>query len=545
MPPPDSQSDAVPAGGAQQRGGTSLTDSASRGIAWTAAVSVLERSLNLVTQFVLAALLATEVFGAWGVVQSVVLLVSDPATSGIREVLVYRSKRLLLWATPAFWCSAALGLGLSAVVLALAWPAAVVFGSTDDQSGILLGLLLVSLSPFLQAITTVPRAAMLVRHQFKRIALTSLAQITTQAAGTVTLAALGYGIEAFAIPFVAGQVVRAGLLLAMNPVRIGRRLRITRWRLLIGDSSRVWGDSFARWFRNQGDILIVSVFVDQSAAGVYVFARNVSRQVVSLFTQQVAGVLLPVLSELRGESSRMKAAFLRASRLLAYIGAPASIGIGACAWAFVPLAMDAEKWAGLPAVVSAMTVGIGLRVLSESAVSMQFAGGRFRQQMIFSLWTSVLFAGGLAAGAAVGGAFGAAIGFAAYCLVAGPVQVFVAIRHLGGRLAEVFRTAIVPVLLAVAAIAPLVPLGAAIPGEGRVHEAGVLVFTIVGGAVSYLVFSIVLRLPELRDLIERAEAVCPSRFRGVYRAAVSPVRALAGNPAAQDSALTAPPRPPV
>jgi PST family polysaccharide transporter len=238
-----------------------------------------------------------------------------------------------------------------------------------------------------------------------------------------------------------------------------------------------------------------------------------SRQMVQLFTQQVASVIAPIMAGMRSDAPRALAAFLRASRLLAFIGVPVTLGIAAVVWVGMPLVLSPEKWGDLPPVLAVMCLGISMRVLTESSVALVFAVGRFREQQRFSVVSSVLFCVCVLVGAWLGGPLGAAVGFAVFCTFAGPAQVHLSIASLGGTWSQAMATIFVPVGAALASILPWV----VIAGRVRAHDAVLVAGVIVLSGLSYLMLARLRRATELRELVERVGEQAPARFRPTVR----------------------------
>lgn len=505
----------------------SLTHTAARGVAWTSAVTLLERIAALVTQFLLAALLSLETWGAWGIITSIALFFSGFASTGVREVLIHRSASFRLWCGPALWFAGAWGLLLSALTAAAALPVSFMVNE-DYRAETVLGILVVAPTPLMMSIFSVPRAKMAIEHRFKEAALIYALPGIGQLLLTLILAFAGMRIMAFAIPYTLAMLARVVIMLWIAKVPLTARPRIRSWKYFVPDAARVWVETTAVWMRSQGDVLIVGLFADQASVGLYTFARNMSRQMVSLFTQQVASVMQPMLVTLRETPARLLAAFMRATRLLAFLGVPMTLGIAAVMWPAMPLILDENKWAELPLVLTLMTVGIALRVLTESAVSLKFALGRFRQQQRFSIVSSIFFGAAVGVGAWLDGALGASAGFAVFCAGAGPLQFLTAIQPVGGGWKHTYQAVLQPALLATAAIAPWVVLAEWLGHQSQPAQALMATMVIAGSALTYFVLAMALRLPELRELAERLREQSPTRFRPLVARLTQPMMVRGG-----------------
>ncbi|MFI4893991.1 MAG: oligosaccharide flippase family protein [Phycisphaerales bacterium JB058] len=505
----------------------SLTKTAAGGVAWTSAVSLAERVAALGIQFLLAALLSLETWGAWGIITAVVLFFTGFASTGVREVLIHRSSSFRLWSGPALWFATWWGLMLSLMTAVAAYPVSLMV-KPEFATETYLGLLAVSPTPLMQSIFSVPRAKMAIEHRFKEVALIYSLPGIGQLVLTLVLAWLGMRIMAFTIPYTLAMLVRTVLMMRAARVWFSGQPRMSRWKYFTGDARRVWVESTAVWMRGQADVLIVMVFATQAEVGLYTFARNMSRQMVTLFTQQVAGVIQPILVTLQSDPPRLLKAFMRSSRLLAFMGAPMTIGIAAVMWPGTPLVMDEGKWGELPLVLTAMSIGIALRVLTESAVSLKFALGRFRQQQVFSIVSSVFFCLCIGMGTWLGGVLGASIGFAVFCAGAGPLQFLTAVQPVGGGWKETIQAVVMPVLWSLVAIVPWTILSELLGKGGHVWQALEVAMVVSCSALTYLLLAITMRMPELAEFVERVRDQSPGRVRPLVDRLTAPMMVRGG-----------------
>jgi len=557
-------------------GGPSLTKTAAGGVAWTSAVSLVERIAAFGIQFLLAALLSLETWGAWGIITAVVLFFTGFASTGVREVLIHRSSSYRVWSGPALWFATWWGLMLSLMTAAAAYPVSLMV-NPEFATETYLGLLVVAPTPLMQSMFSVPRAKLAIDHRFKEAALIYAVPGIGQLILTLVLAWVGLRIMAFTVPYTLAMLVRTVLMMRATRVWFSGRPRVSRWKYFTGDARRVWVESAAVWMRGQADVLIVMAFATQAEVGLYTFARNMSRQMVTLFTQQVAGVIQPILVTMQNEPARLLKAYMRSSRLLAFMGVPMTIGIAAVMWPGTPLVMDEGKWSELPLVLTAMSIGIALRVLTESAVSLKFALGRFRQQQVFSIVSSAFFCLCIGMGAWLGGVLGASIGFAVFCAGAGPLQFLTAVQPVGGGWKETIQAVVMPVLWSLIAIAPWTVLSEQIDYGGYIWQAIEVaivescshltyplqadvmpvywtmvaitpwtVFSVLAGtgvhiwqalevamvvscsALTYLLLAITMRMPELAEFIERVRDQSPVRFRPLVDRLTAPMMVRGG-----------------
>lgn len=500
--------------------GASLTHHAARGMAWGSVAAVTDRIVSMAVQVLLTYILLKGDFGTWALAMPVVMLAGMVQQAGIREVLMHRRDKIHLWTGPAFWMSLALGLLGTVAVLAAAWPMARVY--ENAELGVVVAAL--ALTPVLRGATTVPEALLVESMRFRASAALYCATSIATSLLYLGLALVGLGAMSFALALPLVEGARAVVIWRLTRPRVGRSPRMSRWRYLARDSGLVLGSNLAKWARGYGDYLILGLFVDAAAVGVYFFAFSLSIQTFRLITLNLATVLLPTLSRLKEEPERQTGAFLRAARAMMFIGTPMCLGMAATAGPMVRGFLDPVKWATLPAVLMVVSVGMSFRLLDEPVQSLMNAQGRFRTFFRASWAMVAVFLAAATAGAWTGGMMGAAISVAVCSTVMGPGLVWLAIRRRGGGLANVVRVFGVPLLLSAAAIGPAMLMERGLPPGGRLRE-GVAIAMMIGvSGVLYVALATLLRLGEWREMLERVAAMAPARVRPFMR----PLLAMAG-----------------
>jgi O-antigen/teichoic acid export membrane protein len=177
----------------------------------------------------------------------------------------------------------------------------------------------------------------------------------------------------------------------------------TRCMLMLGDGWRMFVGSIFFTVVWQGDNLILGMWHGQEQVGIYSIAFQLSLQGLALLTDNLAGVLLPVMGHMSGDAARQRDGFLRALRYLCLIGVPLCFIQGALAEPLLRLFWH-DKWVAATRPLQALCVGMAFQLIGVPSTQFLLAQGRLATYMK----TAVLSAVGLVIAVTCAVQFGAA-----------------------------------------------------------------------------------------------------------------------------------------
>lgn len=413
----------------------SLGRTTARGFAWLMGQTVGSKLVSLASQVILARLLLRDDYGLVGLAYTVLAFTTIIQQAGFREILIQRQQRFRRWANAAFWMSLSLGLAAAALTTAIAPIAAHFY---HDRR--LIGLILVlALSMPLGSLSTVPTARLQVDLRFRMLAVINFLDATSTMILSVVFAWLEFGAYSFVIPRVIVSAFRAmGMWwVAGTPLRSNPQIR--RWKFLGGDSALVTGALVCAAIISQGDYATLGFWHSADVVGIYYFAFNLSTQAFALFAFNLWGVLMPALSKMQDDKSRQLAALLRACRLLAMVGVPFGLLQAAVAAPLIRVFFGPRWYPSIP-VLQALSIGLTFMMIGSAAVTMFQAQGRFKELFLLSAAFAVAFLALVVTGATVGAALAVAVAVAIYNTFYGPLNLYFAIRPMGGTWLDVWRT---------------------------------------------------------------------------------------------------------
>ena len=395
-------------------------------------------------QIILAWYLVPDDFGQLGLALTVTAFASLLQNAGIREILIHRQKRFASWANPAFWMSAFTGLLAGGFIVAVAPVAAAAYHNPQ-----LVGLLLLfALSPPLFALAVVPDAQLQIQLRFRALAIVNIVLNIAQTATLVLLAWRGFGAYSFPLAPLAVLPARVAVTMwmARPPIRLSPQLR--RWRYLLKDSSRLLLSGALLALTTQGDYLILGRLYDTATVGVYVFAFNLSTQVLVLLMSNLSGVLFPALSQLRNDPPRQLRAFRRAAQALVVVATPLCLLQAAVADPLLRL-LFGDKWLAAIPILQVLSVAIAAGILNGPSFNLLQARGRFGTVLWLSVLAAAMAFAGWIPGALLGKGLGLACGGLTACAITSFIVLTQAVAAAGGSRRDVFSALAGPVVAAV------------------------------------------------------------------------------------------------
>jgi len=422
---------------------------AARGFVWMLGQTVGSKIFSFGTQIALARLLLPRDFGLIALAYTAVAFAGVIRQTGIQQILIQRHAHFRRWANPAFWFELAVGIA-TALLLAIASPvAAIVF-----HSKALIGLILViaaaaPLSPWF----VIPTARLTIDLRFKAIATVNISYNFIAMAISIVLAWRGFGAYSFVIPLPIAGAIRAIWLWRLAKPRITLNPQFRRWKFLVGDSGLLLATGFLNSVMYQSGSLALGLMYSKSVVGQFFLAFNLSTQVSQLLSQNVLTVLLPAFSRMQNETQRHAAAFLHASRMLAFVSIPLCLTMAVIAKPLVLLVYGA-KWLPAVPVLQALALAAVTYVPSSPAITAMQSQGRFRQLFQWTAVQAAVYIVAVGLGARADGATGVALAILAYSVATSPVMIRIALRERS-RWREVARVYLGPILSGAIAFAPL------------------------------------------------------------------------------------------
>ncbi|MDA8377717.1 MAG: oligosaccharide flippase family protein [Planctomycetia bacterium] len=436
------------------QGQNSATDALSvrtaRGLAWMIAQTLGSKLAGMIGQIFLARLLLPKDYGLIAIAYIAASLPTVLRQTGILQILIQKGHRFSRWANAAFWMELAMGV-VAMLLMLMAAPIAAMFYHASALWGL---MALISTGSILNALMSVPAAKLTMDLRFKELAAIGLGYNVLSMAISVGCAFLGLGAYSFVIPLPICLFLRALVLWRLAPVKVRWNPQFHRWRAMAADSGRLMVGGLAYLVQVQADNFALSIWHGKATVGNYFFANNLSGQVLQLLAVNFAGVLFPALSQLKNEPGRQVSAFLRAARALALIGIPICVAEAVLAKPAI-LVIFGAKWMPAVTILQVAALAAAINLAGAPSANLLQAQGRFHLNMIWSLISAVLFTLLVFTGAFFGGPVLVATGGLLCAAFVAPARTFSVVRYGGGRVADIARVFVPPLLFAGLALAPV------------------------------------------------------------------------------------------
>ena len=422
--PSDSRSSSATIAGAAAP--VSVARGAARGVAWLMAQNALSRVVQSLAQVVMAWLLSPTDFGTISIVFTVSTLINALFQLGLDDVLLRRRAAMTMWFSTVFWMSLLFGCMSGAVLMIVAPMAALAYHEPR-----LTGLIdIMALGAPLYALAVVPQVILRSRLRFAVLSMVMLGDVLATSLLSIVLAAGGAGPYSFVLPLPLLAAGRAAAVWTAAKPSIRRIRPARRWRKLIPSASAVLGSRLVVQFIGQADYMVFGLTATASQVGLYYFAFRIAGQPVRLLAGSLVGVLLPSLTQFRGDPARQRRAVISSSKVLALVVMPLCFTQAAMAEPAIAQFFDG-RWAGAAFFIQILSIGLAFDAVSWAIGTLLSARGDFSTALLYSIVMAIVFVTAIVAGALIDRSHGVPIAAALYYVVAQPAFCFFVLRRSG------------------------------------------------------------------------------------------------------------------
>ena len=416
---------------------------------WSFIATVVVRFASLGVSVVLARLLGPPEFGVYAVALVALTAVLSLNELGVSVALVrYQGDETEIAPTVAT-LSMAGSLFSYAVIFASAPYLASMFGAPAAVGPIrLMGLAVV-----IDGLVAVP-AALLQRHFLQgRRAIADISNFGVGSVVSIVLAFAGMGAMSLAVGRIVGSVVSAVQLVALSPrrLRFGWDRRQVRHLLHVG--LPLAGASLIVFGILNLDSFVVGQAGGAVLLGTYVLAFNLSSWPVTVLSQPIRKVTVPVFARLLDDPDRLGRAVVDSFGGLLSVTLPVAACLGASAYPLVRVVYGSQWISSAPILIWLAALGAS-RVVLELLYDLLVALGDTRRLFLLQVVWLVVLAIGLPVGQHLGGAVGVAV---AHCAIATaliiPMHAVVIGRRLNLPMFALLAVTIKPLLSAVVIVA--------------------------------------------------------------------------------------------
>jgi O-antigen/teichoic acid export membrane protein len=329
------------------------------GAGW-AAVGALGRYLLAgITTLALTHLLTPGEFGLIAITTIAQALIEHVIPVGFHDALIQRARLEAGDLDAAFWSVIVVSGGALLIVIALAPLAAEGF----DQPLLAPLLIGMALAALVRAISTVPRALLNRRMDFRTLTLARLVGMGIGGSGAVALALAGGGAWSLVTQITAVNLAGTGLIWRAAGWRPGRTIPRPALRWLWSFAPSVSLFTILSYVISNADDQLVGYRLGPEALGFYALAYSFMAWPVRDVLGGVAGVLYPVFARFQDDPARLRAAYLESVQLGTLFAFPVLALLTITAPVLIPWLLGA-RWTPVVLPMQILALG-GLR---EAAV---------------------------------------------------------------------------------------------------------------------------------------------------------------------------------
>jgi O-antigen/teichoic acid export membrane protein len=335
-----------------------LTKSTITGASWVLTGNMLTLILRIAFLAILARLLSPNDFGLAAVGTSFSTFANLFTDAGMSNTLVQRDTLRAEHVSTAFTYSITLGLAFCAATVALAAPMERFFA----MSGLGEVLSVMGISFMLQGLCVVPRALLKREMRYRTLAIVDLVAFNVGYGMTgCILAVLHCGVWSLVLAVTANNALSAALYYSYAPEKISLSFDRTAFRELSRIGSAFTIAAAANLVALQGDNLIVGQTLGAKALGYYGRAYQLMTIPANALGQVTSYVVFPALSKIQNDPERMRRAFLRATKMTAFVGLPASVLLPMYSHEIVHI-LFGPKWLAITPILSILGLGTYFRL---------------------------------------------------------------------------------------------------------------------------------------------------------------------------------------
>lgn len=317
------------------RGGRS--GAAVKGALWSVLNSLLPTMLNGAIFVLSANLLLPAEFGLVSLSQAIVLAVLALGPASLGEALIQRREICRIHVNSVFWVLITTGVVLYGALCASALLIADLIHQPDLSALLFVG----GLKIIADLACVVPNAIISRGMEFRLIALRTAVATVISGALCIALLLMGYGYWALAFGQVAASVATCVASFWVSRWRPDLLFRRSAIRELFRYGAFAFGTRLVQTLG--ADQLIIGVFLNPAALGVYNLARRVFLMLNDLVAGGLSAVTHVLLSSMQHDPAKARDAFLTATFGCSLVSFPVFIGLAAVSHDAVPLILG-QHW---------------------------------------------------------------------------------------------------------------------------------------------------------------------------------------------------------
>lgn len=335
-----------------------------KGVTYSASAKYLNVVINIVIGAILARILTPEEFGLVAIVMVFVTFFNLMSDFGIGPAVIQNQGLNDNDTSSIFSFSILVGV-LFAVIFYFAAP---IIAGFYNQQALYNIIRLLSFAVLFYSFQIVPAAILKKKLRFKIIGvITVLVQLITGAVA-IYMAYNGYSYYSLVVKSVLDSLITLVIFYYINPIKIKLKIEKESILKILNFSIYQFLFNFINYFSRNMDNLLIGKFFGTASLGYYDKSYRLMMLPVANLTHVITPVLMPVLSKIQDDKTRVYQSYLKVVMLLSSIGFPLSIFLYFSAGEIVNVVYG-EQWGETIPVFKLLASTVGIQMVLSSSGS--------------------------------------------------------------------------------------------------------------------------------------------------------------------------------
>jgi len=349
----------------------SLSEKTIKGGIWVFSLRVIDRIFQLIRTIILARILSPTDFGLFAIALLVLSILESISQSGFEEALIQKKGNIRQYLNTTWTINVIIGVVI-AIIVFFSSDSIASFFNTQVAGNI---IRVISLAILLQSFTNVSVLYFKKQLRFYKYFQYNFLGTIADVAVAISLAYILKSAWALIFGLIAGNLVRFIMSFVIESYRPKFQIDISKAKELFKFSKWILGSSILVFLIGHGDDIFVGKLLGVTMLGFYQMAYNISNLPATEITQSIVNVAFPAYSKIQDDILRLKKAYLKTLKFIAFLTIPLTCGIIALAPEFVSYILG-DKWAPIIPAIQVLAIFGLIRALGGLNGSFLQAVGR-------------------------------------------------------------------------------------------------------------------------------------------------------------------------
>ena len=285
--------------------------------------NALKILLGMIRIVVVARFLAPEDLGLMGIVLLTLAVLESLSQTGFAAALIQNRRQVDTYLDTAWIVSLIRGVCLYGLLFLFAPLVASFF----DTPGTTLLLRVVGLAYIFEGLINIGVVTFRKELKFEKVFLYQQIELFTEIFLTISLAIILRNVWALIFGYIGGKGMKCFTSYLLHPYRPGFSFDSEKAKELFRFGKYLLGSSIILLLITQGDDAVVGKLLGTTALGFYVIAYKISNMPATSITHVFSQVAFPTYSKLQDDAERLRSAYLKALKYIAFVSLPTSGGL--------------------------------------------------------------------------------------------------------------------------------------------------------------------------------------------------------------------------